>query len=187
MLQVNFGWEKPWPNTAFPLHPRKASDHTEQLTPQTIPLAELPPTQQPKAKQTPLGAYGGREFRQGFYGPLSRPAPAFWESDYVAYVTIPVALGPWLGTTDLCTQMGAVRVGGGGCFHESAHPEVSTQGPWGWPPRRTLTTSTEEHIHKEKLPPAVPEPDTLFTFSLDWETSWVLGQKLKFIKNLNVP
>lgn len=90
--------ENPDQTPHFPLQPRRASDQTEQLTQQTIPSAELP--LYPPAlswTNTSLGAFGGRKCRQGFYRPLSRPAPTLQEPDYLAYATVPCCLGALAG------------------------------------------------------------------------------------------
>ena len=47
--------------------------------------------------------------RQGFYGPLSRPARALWESDYLAYVTIPSRLAALAGDHRLVYSSGVTE------------------------------------------------------------------------------
>ena len=100
------------------------------------------------------------------------------------------ALGLWLGTTDLCTQGTAFKVSWGwGCSHSTAHPEatpVGTQAPGGDHPPNPDKEDRGTHPQGE-VSPSYAEPDTQFTCSFVWENSWALRQKLKFIRNLNIP
>ena len=72
-------------------------------------------------------------------------------------------LGPWLGTTDLCTQGTTFGVRWGwACSHGITHPEgtpVGTQAAVGWP------SSEPRQGGQGDVSSGYPESDTLFPFN----------------------
>lgn len=96
--QVNFAREKPWPNTSFPCATSKSLRSNRTINSANNTTAELPlVSTSPKPNKHLSEHMEAGNCRQGFYGPLSRPALAFQEPHYLAYVTFPCHLGALAG------------------------------------------------------------------------------------------
>lgn len=113
--------------------------------------------------------------RLGFYRPRSRLAQAPWEPDYLAYVTVPSRLGALVGDHRLVYSSGNIQLQVGLGLLSRLYTLGSQPGQDSESLKLTTNKnpdeSIEEHIHKDKLPPVVLEPDTSFTVSSVQKTS----------------